>query len=190
MISLISQSLMMASLLIVTSCNSSQPKVVTDLLFGRPFEELTKKFGKFETDDRVVCQTPPKCDFYYGQQTMENNCLWRGMNAMADQQTGKLRWVSLTIAGKCNGIADNDTVGKYVNKDDPAPDYNYFDSARGQAFAYWERGGVYTSIWADCYDPTTQKTEDNLLSCKLLNVSIRDEDKTKAEFKKNNFKFY
>lgn len=181
---------LLVSLFSLVSCNANQPKIVNELLFGNSFEELTKKFGAFETDDRVTCKTPPKCDFYYGQQTMENNCLWRGMNAMADHQTGKLRWVSLSIAGKCNGIADNAPVGKFFSKDDPSPDFNYFDSARGQAFANWEKGGIYVSVWADCYDPTTRKTEDKLLNCKLLNVSIRDEDKTKQEFKKNNFKFF
>lgn len=171
------------------SSNSNHPKIVSDLLFGEPFENLTKKYGAFEVDNRdvVACKTPPKCDYYYIQQKMINSCLWRGMNAQADQKTGKIKWAYLAMAGKCSGIIDNENVSKFVSKNDPKPDYLYLN--RGMAFATWETGGIYMNIVASCVNPETNKTASNFLDCKLMQINIREEGITKPEFKTNNFKF-
>jgi len=173
------------------SSNSNHPKIVSDLFFGEPFENLTKKYGAFKVDDRdvVACKTPPKCDYFYIQEKMVNNCLWRGMNARADQNTGKIKWAYLAMAGKCSGIIDNENVSKFVSKNDPKPDYLYL--ADGMAYATWEtRQGIYMNIIAMCFDPNTNKMASNFLDCKLTKINISEEGKTNPVLKANNFKFF
>ncbi len=189
--------LLMALSLLFISCKGGSPKVVSDLKFGEPFEEMIKKFGDFEVDKRT-CNTPPNCDFYYGQRKKIDNCLWHGINTKADFNSGKVTWVNIAFAGKCNGINDNPLVKEHFSKDDPAPTYLYHDRAYGHNFdagkdntwAIWESGDAFVTVTADCYNSPKKKYETNFLDCRLRKIDVATEGKTNKDFQVNNFKFY
>lgn len=189
--------LLIAVSFLFVSCNGGQPKVVSDLKFGEPFEEMTKKFGNFEVDRRV-CNTPPNCDFYYGQRKKIDGCLWHGINTRADYKSGKITWVNIAFAGKCNGINDAPLVKEYFSKEDPEPTYLYhdrayghnFDAGRDNTWAIWESGSAYVSVAADCYNSPKKMYETNFLNCRIIKIDVNNEGKTKKDFQVNNFKFH